>query len=147
MTPDHALRNPLADAHLPEPPFPNRPDQPYAHAGKERRRRHEECHAAADRGAAHRGDDGAYEGVFRIPHDPPEDEDADVVQGAEQRACAEACGRVARGGGVAEEGDVLLGGCEGGGGADVSFDVGAGFGAGFYGGTSGGRHFVWFRAD
>jgi hypothetical protein len=37
-------------------------------------------------------------------------------------------------------GDVLFGGCEGRGGADVDFDVGAGFDAGFGGGPSGGRH-------
>lgn len=103
MAPHHPLRNPLPDAHLPKPPSAQRPDQAHAHTRKQRRRRNEERHAAADSSAPDCGEDGADERVFRVPHDPPEDEDADVVQGAQQGARAEPGRRVSSGGGVVEE--------------------------------------------
>lgn len=84
--------NPLSHPQLPKTPLPHRPNSPNTHTSRQGRRRQHERRPTdhtTKRACPDRCNNGSHECVFSIPHDSPEDEDADVAEGAEEGSGAE----------------------------------------------------------
>lgn len=89
--PNRTLLDTMPDPQLPKPPLTHRPRSTNPQTRQNRRRRHKKPDAAGEashRRRAHRRHHGTHERIPRVPHDAPENEDANVPQGTQQSAGA-----------------------------------------------------------